>query len=115
MLQMTRLHALNSDAESEIPDGAESSVHVRDVFEWDPTTAAFAPIPAEERTTQVSLQHPPHPQLTNPGRRRRRRTQQFRTTHQTQTLPGEMAQGSTNRGTLVAKLVANLEFEGGGW
>ena len=67
MLQMTRLHALNSNAESEIPDGAESSVHVRDVFEWDPTTAAFAPIPAEERTTQVPLPHPPYPQLTPPG------------------------------------------------
>ena len=67
MLQMTRLHSLNSDAESEIPDGSESSVHDHDVYEWDPATAASAPIPAEERTKQHLLQHLSRPQLMNPG------------------------------------------------
>jgi hypothetical protein len=67
MLQKTRLHSLNSDAESEIPDGAESSVHDHDIYEWNSATAASAPIPAEERTTQHLLQHLSRPQLMNPG------------------------------------------------
>ena len=80
MLQITRLHSLNNNAESEIPT-EQKVVLVRDVFEWDSTAATFAPIAVEERITQVPL--PSHPQLTKPGRRRRWRTEQFRNTHQT--------------------------------